>query len=70
MTNQSSSYEYVDFFEVQVGDRLRVGEALIEVVDNPMDGIWVRGRFLKVPSDPSLENTEDQIFRLDVTSRA
>ena len=52
MTNEPSNYEYVDFFEVEVGDRLRVGEILIEV------------------NDPSLENTEDQIFRLDVTSRA
>jgi hypothetical protein len=70
MTNEPSNYEYVDFFEVEVGDRLRVGEILIEVTENLMDGIWVRGRFLEVPNDPSLENTEDQIFRLDVTSRA
>ena len=37
-----------------------------EVVNNPMDGVWLFARYLSSPSDPSLEGTEDMVFAADV----
>ena len=38
----------------------------VEVVSNPMDGVWVFARYLSSPNDPSLEGTEDMVFAADV----
>lgn len=38
----------------------------VEVVSNPMDGVWVFVRYLSSPNDPSLEGTEDMVFAADV----
>ena len=37
-----------------------------EVVNNPMDGVWVFVRYLSSPNDPSLEGSEDMVFAADV----
>jgi hypothetical protein len=38
----------------------------VEVVSNPMDGVWVFARYLSSPSDASVIGTEEMIFAQDV----
>ena len=38
----------------------------VEVVSNPLDGVWVFARYLSSPEDPSREGTEDMFFGADV----
>ena len=38
----------------------------VEVVNNPMDGVWLFVRYLSSPNDPSLEGSEDMVFAADV----
>ena len=40
--------------------------ATIEVVDNPKDGVWIFGKYLFSPGDPSLVGSEDMFFAEDV----
>ena len=37
-----------------------------EVVDNPKDGVWVFGKYLVCPEDPSLVGSEDMFFAQDI----
>ncbi len=57
--------------DLDPGDRVALyGGIVAEVVDNPRDGMWMRARYITVPSDTSKEGTEDQIFATDVMDRA
>ncbi len=40
--------------------------ATVEIVDNPKDGIWVFGKYVINPEDPSLVGTEDMFFAADI----
>ena len=40
--------------------------ATVEVVDNPKDGVWIFGKYLLSPEDPSLVGSEDMFFAEDV----
>ena len=40
--------------------------ATVEVVDNPKDGVWVFGKYLVCPEDPSLVDSEDMFFAQDI----
>ena len=61
----------VNLRELKLGDRVKlVGDVIIEVVENPEDGMWVRGKYITVPSNPSAEGSEDQIFAADVREMA
>ncbi|CUV02798.1 hypothetical protein MGWOODY_Clf1183 [hydrothermal vent metagenome] len=40
--------------------------ATVEVVDNPKDGVWVFGKYLVCPEDPSLVGSEDMFFAQDI----
>lgn len=40
--------------------------ATVEVVDNPKDGVWVFGKYLISPGDPSLVGSEDMFFTQDI----
>ena len=40
--------------------------ATIEEVDNPKDGVWIIGKYLLSPGDPSLVGSEDMFFAEDV----
>ena len=40
--------------------------ATVEVVDNPRDGVWVFGKYLVCPEDPSLVGSEDMFFAQDI----
>lgn len=61
----------VNLRELVPGERLKLsGDIVVEVVENPEDGMWVRAKYIVVPSNPSAEGTEDQIFAADVIERA
>ena len=38
----------------------------VEVVSNPLDGIWVFGRYVSSPRDAALVGTEEMIFAQDI----
>ena len=40
--------------------------ATVEIVDNPKDGVWVFGKYVICPEDPSLVGTEDMFFAADI----
>ena len=61
----------VNLRELQVGQRIKLmGNIIVEVLENPEDGMWVRGRYITVPGNPAAENTEDQVFAGDVLEMA
>jgi hypothetical protein len=45
-----------------------VDGAVAEIVSNPLDGVWVVGRFLSSPADPSRVGSEDMIFAQDIAA--
>jgi hypothetical protein len=40
--------------------------AIAEIVSNPADGVWVFGKFLSSPTDPSRIGEEEMIFAQDI----
>lgn len=56
--------------ELPVGDRVQIfgatGNMVGEITENPHDGLWLRVKFLKVPENPGLVGTEEQVFFSDV----
>ena len=42
------------------------GDARGEVVHNPRDGMWILVRYLDVPEEPDLVNTEELVFWADI----
>ena len=61
----------INLREVQPGERLRlIGDVVVEVLNNPEDGMWVRAKYISVPANPTAEGTEDQIFAADVIDKA
>jgi hypothetical protein len=61
----------VNLRELKPGERVKItGDAIIEVIENPQDGMWIRGKYISFPQDPSVEGTEDQIFATDVREMA
>jgi len=42
--------------------------ATLKVVSNPGDGIWIFGRYLTFPEDPSQVGVEDMVFAQDIVS--
>ncbi|HEY3911999.1 MAG TPA: hypothetical protein VGM07_19225 [Stellaceae bacterium] len=43
-----------------------VDGAVAEIVSNPLDGVWVFGRYLSSPTDPSVVGSEEMIFAQDI----
>jgi hypothetical protein len=43
-----------------------VNGAVAEIVSNPHDGVWVFGRYLSAPDDPSIVGSEEMIFAQDI----
>lgn len=56
-----------DALSLKVGDRLLLSDgAVVEVTENPRDGVWLFCRYLSSP-DGSLVGSEDQaVFATDV----
>lgn len=54
---------FVNLRDVKPGQRILMkNQSLVEVVENLGDGIWVKGRFLEAPQDPSVVGTEDLCY--------
>jgi hypothetical protein len=50
-----------------VGTRIALADgAVVEVVSNPADGVWVFARYIESPRDPALIGQEEMIFAQDV----
>ncbi|MGH7045313.1 MAG: hypothetical protein ACREE2_02845 [Stellaceae bacterium] len=47
-----------------------VDGAVVEVVSNPQDGVWVFARYLTSPTDPSVVGSEAMIFAQDIAAIA
>ena len=61
----------VNLRELEIGQRIKLtGDIGVEVLENPKDGMWVYGKYISVPGNPSAENTEDSIFAGDVLEMA
>ena len=59
--------EVVNVRLLNAGTKVKVSHgATVEVVSNPLDGVWIFARYLTSPEDPSLEGTEDMIFAQDI----
>ena len=57
----------IDLMTLEEGTKVSTtAGATIEVVDNPKDGVWVFGKYLTSPGDPSLIGLEDMFFPQDV----
>ncbi len=57
----------LDLAAVEVGSKIRLqDETVAEVTVNPKDGMWVFGRFLSAPEDPSRVGNEDMICLYDI----
>ncbi len=60
----------VNVRELVPGERVElIGGIVVEVIENPEDGMWIRAKYITVPSNPSAEGTEEQIFASDVVQR-
>lgn len=54
---------FVNLLDVQPGQRILMkNKSIVEVVENLGDGIWVKGRFIESPQDPSLIGSEDLCY--------
>ena len=54
---------FVNLFDVKPGQRILMkNQSVAEVVENLGDGIWVKGRFLESPQNPSIIGSEDLCY--------
>lgn len=54
---------FVNLLDVKPGQRILMkNQSLVEVVENLGDGIWVKGRLLEAPQDPSMVGSEDLCY--------
>ena len=54
---------FVNLFELKPGQRILMkNQSVAEVVENLDDGIWVKGRFISSPADPSMVGSEELCY--------
>ena len=59
--------EVVNLLQLEPGTKLGLANgSTVEVVTNLGDGVWIFGRYLSSPSDPSLEGTEEMVFAQEI----
>ena len=59
--------EVVNLLNLVPGQVVEMSDgATVEVVSNPQDGMWIFGRYLTSPSDPSQEGTEEMVFAQEI----
>jgi hypothetical protein len=69
--NPSSLPTRINLRELVPGEKVKLADdVIVEVVENPEDGMWIRGKYVSVPGNSALEGTMDQIFATDVLDRA
>ena len=59
--------EVVNLMLLEEGAKIATAAgATVEIVENPKDGVWVFGKYVICPEDPSLVGTEDMFFAADI----
>ncbi len=59
--------EVVNLLKLEPGMKIGMADgSTVEVVSNPGDGVWIFGRYLSSPSDPSQEGTEEMVFAQEI----
>lgn len=59
--------EVVNLLKLAPGEIIEMSDgATLEVLSNPGDGMWIFGRYLSSPSDPSQEGTEEMVFAQEI----
>lgn len=55
--------EVVNLLDLVPGQIVEMSDrSTVEVLSNPGDGMWIFGRYLTSPADPSQEGAEDMVF--------
>ena len=59
--------DVVNLITLEEGSKIATtAGATVEVVENPKDGVWIFGKYVVHPDDPSLIGTEDMFFAQDI----
>ena len=59
--------EVVNLLKLEPGTKIGMADgSTVEVVSNPGDGMWIFGRYLSSPSDPSQEGTKEMVFAQEI----
>lgn len=62
--------EVVNLLNLVQGDVVEMSDgATVEVLSNPGDGMWIFGRYITSPSDPSQEGTEEMVFAQEIVGQ-
>ena len=57
----------VNLLHLKPGNKISLSSgATMEVTTNPGDGVWIFGRYLTSPSDPTQEGTEEMVFAQEI----
>lgn len=58
---------FVNLLDVKPGQKILMkNQSIAEVLENLGDGIWVKGRFIEAPQDPSLVGSEELCYCEDI----
>ena len=59
--------EVINLMRLEPGTKIGLSDgSTAEVLSNPLDGVWVFGRYLSSPSDASPVGTEEMVFAQDI----
>ena len=62
--------EVVNLLNLVPGEIIEMSDgATVEVISNPADGMWIFGRYITSPSDPSQEGTEEMVFAQEIVGK-
>ena len=62
--------EVVNLLDLVPGEVVEMSNgATVEVLSNPKDGMWIFGRYITSPSDPSQEGTEEMVFAQEIVGK-
>jgi hypothetical protein len=67
-----SGHSALNLVHLPAGTRLRTNEgAIVELVENPQDGVWLICRYVEHPDQPELVcDAEQQVFAQDIVGLA
>lgn len=61
----------INVMDLEPGDKVRLsGDEIVEITANPRDGIWLQGKYIATPDNPSQEGEEEMIFAEDIVEMA
>ncbi|MEK7945985.1 hypothetical protein WKR98_14605 [Pigmentiphaga sp. YJ18] len=67
-----SGHNALNLIDIKPGARLRTNEgAIVELIENPQDGVWLICRYVEHPSEPELVGDDEQtVFAQDIVGLA